>query len=62
MIVITNLKKIPDNCTQCRLSNTYINSCGRYCCPKNKEIEMSRTENGNMAYTRPTWCPLKEVT
>ena len=60
MIVITNIKKIPDNCTKCRLSNTYRYG-GRYCILKDKEIELSKTESGNKAYIRPDWCPLKEI-
>jgi hypothetical protein len=61
MIAITNIKRIPDNCTNCRLSETYRYGGGRYCVPKNKEIELSKVESGNMAYIRPKWCPLKEI-
>lgn len=59
----TKLKKIPDACNKCQFSEN-VGGWGNYervCVVSgNKTCPMERTENHNMAYVRPDWCPLVE--
>ena len=71
MIVIeTKLKKLPRKCNQCKYSYTYKplgDERQRFCmvsfdhglnkpCP----YEFNKEKN-NWGYTKPDWCPLREV-
>ena len=66
MIVIeTKLKVMPKKCTKCKYSYlsegerfcavSFINGCNRAC-----PYEYNK-EKRNWEYTKPDWCPLKEM-
>jgi len=60
IIAQTKMKRIPDRCTQCKLS--YVqNYYDRYCAVTGKLLETQKVESGNKAYVRPKNCPLKDV-
>lgn len=61
IVARTNLKKLPSTCKTCKLSVSSIFSECRVCGVCKRECPMERTAKGNMAYTKPTWCPLAEV-
>lgn len=63
IVARTNLKKIPSTCKECKFSIVKGSWCNsfRVCSICQKECPMERTDKGNMAYTRPNWCPLAEV-
>lgn len=58
----TKLKKIPHSCNKCKYSNLVYDIWDHFdrVCTVNGNMvcPMKRTENHNMAYTRPNWCPL----
>lgn len=58
IIVKTNLKKIPENCSKCKFSYVDSWSRDRICSIASKTLEMIKVKSGNKAYVRPDTCPL----
>lgn len=71
MIVIeTKLKKLPQKCSQCKYSYveySFGRDSQRYCRVSfNKDMNKPcpyefNKEKNNWEYTKPDWCPLREV-
>lgn len=60
----TKMKKLPESCNKCTLSNlngNYYSDLERFCSITKRACPMERSENNNLKYIRPKWCPLVEV-
>lgn len=60
IIVKTKMKKMPKTCKECRIS--YIGwEEVRFCGINGKTCPMEQKPSGNWGYSKPSWCPLVEV-
>lgn len=63
IIAKTKLKKIPEKCTNCKLSVIeYLSNgnCDRYCGVTKRYLGRVKVEN-HWTYIRPKWCPLIDI-
>lgn len=61
--VKTRLRKMPKSCTTCPYSNLDVFLTDRVCSIKgNRLCPLELRPSGNLAYGKPTWCPLVETT
>lgn len=64
IVAKTKMKKIPESCKECSVSRveyyTFVDT-QRFCGITKNECPKKRSENGNLKYIRPKWCPLVEV-
>lgn len=64
IIAKTKMRKSPENCGKCKISMVlyYGRDSERVCPILRRTCPMERShKNGCMKYTKPTWCPLKEI-